>query len=262
MNPKDNTLSTLIQVVDTLKTEVSTLKTQVNTLLNTTYTLPPTIPPAQPSTRPSPKPYPKVGPIYLPELDYLLWITQLRDEFREGQKSGGKMAYAPKANTKSTDKPKIIYGYLIADIDTTPRQIVCTIPAASVRQDLTFQYGMRYQDDFRYAGTQAVYARGVYDRNTGGEISGTASCAIFNKTTSFKVKDLIQNTKQHWHAQTDEQKRMRIVDEEEMDRILDKLEDGTHLPGQGTWCMEEPRNLMAKETDDTYWLSPRKVRLL
>lgn len=173
--------------------------------------------------------------------------------------------YLPKHSSQTQHKLSIVYGYLVTDIDTTPAQTLCTIPSASMRQDLTLIYGVRYQEDFRFIGTQAVYTRGIFDRDSGGLFSGTSSCAVFNKTANFKMEDRQQitaNTREHWYAQTDEAKRMRIVDEEEMERILDKLENGTYTPGQGMWSMDEPRDPTARETDDTYWLSPRRVRLL
>ncbi len=215
----------------------------------------------QPKNTPHPNPS-----IYLPELDYLLWITHSREEFRLGAKSGDRAVYK-----KPEHKPnefKSTYGYRLTENNGALIEYI--IPSPSLREDLTFLYGVRYQDDFRFVHTKTMYAKGVLMRSTGYECPGNTACAVFREPrgkqlASKELTHLIQNTKQHWSAQTDEQKRMRIVDEEEMERILNRLEEGTLLPGQGTWRMVEPRDLMAKEDNDansSYWLSPRKVRLL
>lgn len=199
------------------------------------------------------------APLFLPELDYLIWLTKLRGEFRVGTKVGGRAHYKTPLPTQNA--PNILYGYNITDLDIEPPEHTYTVPSPTLRRDLTFLYGVSYKDDFRYLRTSTEYAGGV----TSGEeiITKSTSCAVFRtkELTDEELETIIRNTKQQWNAQSEEAKRIRIVDDEGMEEILKQLASRTATPGQITWSMIEPRDLTSKEEDNWHYLQPRRIKM-
>lgn len=189
--------------------------------------------------------------IYLPEIDYLVYITRLRGEFfsaRYSLDSGGlKMKNAGIAAKKGTMAYYGVeaHGGDVNYYETLKHDIV--IPSATLLADITEKYGVSFKQDFRITEAKTMYLPAIMNRNRGNSAVETSARANQSAYTinwlrggnvGMGAKDtgvhgvsiarfikVIENTREHWYNyQTAYERSLRIMEEADFMHLLNTME--------------------------------------
>lgn len=200
------------------------------------------------------------GSLYLPELDYLVWVTRLRGEFRRGfYNVQGAMklnaANTTNANSSTTGAPdSMIYGYEITGYQGKSHDVI--FPSAALFRDVSIQYGVEPKQDYRLnPRAQSFYMKGVMDAgNANAPYKTNASCYTLNLLTPLSDA-VLDATEQYWQDITPEEEAVRIISRADMLRLIAEFRDGIKTPANVPWKVPGVCEL----TDLSALLNPKRV---
>jgi hypothetical protein len=199
--------------------------------------------------------------LYLPELDYLVYITRQRGEFFTTRYQTNKPDTLDMKNGGRAVKKGLVayygveaHGGSVNYVDTVRHSII--IPSTTLAEDIVNKYGMDYVQDFRESGAKTRYMPAVMNRNHGNSATrsaqnanqctrefnwlvgggtglggtgllggGSIDAGLLGGVSTASFLQVINNTREHWlKYQTPYAKSLRIIDEADMMTLLDALE--------------------------------------
>ena len=205
--------------------------------------------------------------IFLPEIDYIVYATRLRGELRTARYTMGQ---GLTQNARVSDAPYYAVhafgGSEAPGYEHTLKEAVL-IPSAALKRDVSTQYQVHHNLDYRlHAGSKTFYIKGVMDGMNNDPVKANANCYGVDMRVPITPK-VIYNTRQHWHNQSQYEKDMRIVTEDTMMQLLDKLESGDLVPNAIPWALEVLASGRSVKDDASFtpelldWLTPYKIGL-
>ena len=199
------------------------------------------------------------GSLYLPELDYLIWVTRLRGEFRRGfyNVQGAMKLNATRARpdpSTAGTPDSMIYGYEITGYQGKSHDIV--FPSTALFRDVSMQYGVEPKQDYRLnPRAQSFYMKGVMDAgNANAPYKTNASCYTLNLLTPLSDA-VLDATEQYWQDITPEEEAVRIISRADMLRLIAEFREGTKTPANVPWKVPGVDGL----TDLSALLNPKRV---
>lgn len=188
--------------------------------------------------------------IYLPEIDYLVYITRLRGEFfstryiADGRLNMKNASIAAKKGTMAYYGVEA-HGGNVNYSETLKHDII--IPSSALREDIYTKYEIDFKQDFRITEAKTVYLPAVMNRNRGNSTVETSARANQSAYTinwlrggnvGMGAKDtgvhgvsiarfikVIENTREHWYNyQTAYERSLRIMEEADFMHLLNTME--------------------------------------
>jgi hypothetical protein len=197
--------------------------------------------------------------LYLPELDYLVYITRQRGEFLSTRYASENTLNMRNAGIAARKGIVSYYGVeahggAVNYVETVRHSII--IPSAALIEDVKNKYCIDHKQDFRAEGASTMYLPCVMNRNKGNSATeraekaaksaytfnwlvgggtglggagllggGSIDAGLLGGVSTASFLQVINNTREHWlKYQTPYAKSLRIIDEADMMTLLDALE--------------------------------------
>ena len=173
------------------------------------------------------------GPLFIPEVDYLVQSTLRLGDFRRGNYnlSDGRASMGPKPS-----ESKMIYGHYVEGGNC----IDVLIPYPALKRDLENMYGVSHKHDYRSNKHRTVYMDGVLSGIADKKIKGTTSAQVIAWDRPI-TQDTIQRTREYWENMPYKEAANRICSKETMLKVLDLMEEGRLRPGLIPWVVTVER---------------------
>lgn len=193
--------------------------------------------------------------VYLPELDYVIGITRVRDEFRKG-------TYTPQGQLKLHKKQgnPYMYGYEIIAPLQKKHEVV--IPSTALYRDVTDRYTVEFKSDYRtQPRAQSYYMKGVMDAgNDNAPYKTNASCYVIDMQAPLS-STVIDATEAYWRSISPEEEAMRIISKADMLRLCAEFRAGIKSPQNVPWRVITLENGQpaSPSTPPADLLNPRRI---